>query len=109
MEKHGCSEHVWSGFHGYPCSRSGKLNEDGKWWCKQHAPSAKAARSAKTSAKWEAERRANDAIVERCKRIAKELGVEVRPYYNGCLSSSHAIVPLEWLEHLVDMKLERNA
>ena len=30
----------------YDCTRNGKLFEDGKWWCKQHAPSVKAQKAA---------------------------------------------------------------
>ena len=108
MEKHGCSERVWEDFHNYACSRSGKLNEDGKWWCKQHAPSTRAAKRAQSEAKWDAKRRADDAISKRCQRIAKELGVEVCAHHLGYpngFSDTHAIVPLEWLER---MAKERN-
>lgn len=103
MDKHGCSDNVWNGFHGYACSRTGKLNEDGKWWCKQHAPSTKAAKRAQSEAKWKARNSADEAISKRCQLIAKKLGTEVLAYHCGYpngYSDSHAIVPIEWLERM---------
>lgn len=40
-----CAEHVYRGnFQSGPCSRKGVVREEGKDWCKQHAPSAVKAR-----------------------------------------------------------------
>ena len=39
----------------YPCVRAGVLRENGKWWCRQHAPSAIEARRKKRDEKWDAE------------------------------------------------------
>lgn len=39
-----CSERIWQSFHPQPCSRRGVLTEDGRPWCRQHAPSTVAAR-----------------------------------------------------------------
>ncbi len=56
-EKHKCAERVSTGirFHMAPCSRRGVVNEDGKWWCKQHAPSAVEARIQASMERFEAE------------------------------------------------------
>lgn len=57
-EKHKCAEQVSNGmrFSGYsPCSRRGVVNEDGKWWCRQHAPSAAEARHKASMARFVAE------------------------------------------------------
>ena len=54
-----CAATVVNNWNRYPCSRNGVVEEDGKWWCRQHAPSAVKARrekaSARYNAKWEAE------------------------------------------------------
>lgn len=34
-----CAGRVWQNHYYYPCSMSPSLNEDGKLWCKRHAPS----------------------------------------------------------------------
>ena len=39
----------------YQCQRNGTLLEEGKSWCWQHAPSAKAKRREAMSARWQAE------------------------------------------------------
>jgi len=53
-----CSEQVsdhgrWVNY--YPCKRKGIVEEDGKWWCKQHSPSDKKAKREARSAKYEKE------------------------------------------------------
>lgn len=53
---HKCSANVASGsFRVQSCSRPGTVEEGGKWWCKQHAPSIQAARRASTSRRYELE------------------------------------------------------
>ena len=52
-----CSKEVWRGFgfgHNF-CTRNGSVQEDGKWWCKQHAPSAEKARDDERNRKYETE------------------------------------------------------
>jgi hypothetical protein len=42
-ERHSCSARVFRGTgiaRGAACERNASVFEDGKWWCKQHAPSA---------------------------------------------------------------------
>jgi hypothetical protein len=39
------------------CSRMGVVEHDGKWYCKQHSPAAKAERNRKWREKYEAETR----------------------------------------------------
>lgn len=54
-EKHHCSARVWSqgAFFSSPCARSGSLFEEGKHWCKTHAPSSVKARRDASRAKWD--------------------------------------------------------
>lgn len=40
MERKYCSGRVYDGRLGHNCCRSGSVLENGKYWCKQHAPSA---------------------------------------------------------------------
>lgn len=44
----------------YGCNSNASVNEDGKWWCKRHAPSLVKAKQAKQARKWhEASERQN--------------------------------------------------
>lgn len=68
IESQRCAELVYSraGWHGTPqCERTGKLFEDGKWWCRTHAPSSVAARRAEREAKWRRESDRRDAVLLR--------------------------------------------
>lgn len=56
MSNQMCSAATWSGWHERPCTRRGSVEEDGKWWCKQHAPSAQKARDDERNRKYEAKR-----------------------------------------------------
>ena len=46
MSQHGCAQPFWQTYSGSACSRDGVVEEDGDWWCRQHAPSAVKARRA---------------------------------------------------------------
>lgn len=50
-----CGCRVLNGYEFYPCSRKGKLYEEGKWWCTQHAPSTIQAKRERREARWTAE------------------------------------------------------
>lgn len=93
-ERKRCAKRVYRGSwgSGFPCSNTATVEEDGKWWCRQHAPSFVAARRAKRDAelrqKWAAERAAYErkaaitsaehavieAAVERVKALRSDLG-----------------------------------
>lgn len=65
MIKRACTYRVFTGersdFGGHTCLLNASVQEDGKWWCKTHAPSAMAARRSATTARWDAETRRADA------------------------------------------------
>ena len=42
-----------TGWHYDRCKRRGAVKEENKLWCKQHAPSAEAARSQESSKRWD--------------------------------------------------------
>lgn len=52
----GCSAHTQAGFGfgQYTCSRNGKVERDGKWYCKQHDPVGIKERGDRNYAKWNA-------------------------------------------------------
>ncbi len=51
-----CAGRTWHDRMGsFPCANKGKVKEEGKLWCRTHAPSLVAARRQARSAKWEAE------------------------------------------------------
>lgn len=43
-EKARCSERIWQSYHPHPCTRTAVVTEQGRGWCRQHAPSTKAAK-----------------------------------------------------------------
>lgn len=53
-DKKGCSERVYrtGGFGVSCCARRGVIEEDGKWWCKQHSPTQVKSKRKKQNAKW---------------------------------------------------------
>ena len=40
-----CFRNIWRGFRPQQCTRTGTLEYGGKWWCKQHHPPTKDART----------------------------------------------------------------
>jgi hypothetical protein len=83
MSEHPCSARVsdggrWASFHG--CTRAGKVERDGRWWCAQHDPErVKAKRQAREDA-YTAERDKRAAIALRAQSLADALGFG-RPIY----------------------------
>ena len=65
-----CSETGYDRFswRGMQCARAGKVERDGKWYCKQHDPVAVAERKAERDRKWRAECDAKDAARAEAKR-----------------------------------------
>lgn len=74
-ERHDCAERVFTDRMGsHRCFRRGIIQENGKWYCRQHAPSAVAARQRardeKDKRKWDIlDKR---AAVQRCERAVIE-------------------------------------
>ena len=51
-----CSKRVYAGsYSGHQCQRRGSVEENGSWWCKQHAPSLVKARRDESDRKWREE------------------------------------------------------
>lgn len=48
---------IWD-IHGHQCTRKGVVKEDGKHWCRQHAPSAQKARDEKIDKEYRRRQRA---------------------------------------------------
>lgn len=59
-----CSERVFEGFHSHQCSKSGKIERDGKWYCGTHDPvrikEKREERDRKWSEKFRAQRSARE-------------------------------------------------
>ena len=63
MTIHKCCAATWpaGARHSYPCSHSGKIERDGKWYCGIHDPVKRAEKQAERTAKWNAEWEAKKA------------------------------------------------
>ena len=63
--KEACSKRVFSGarwdMRGHMCGFAATVQEEGKWYCKRHAPSAETAKREKWEADFEAKQKAYDA------------------------------------------------
>lgn len=82
-----CQKQVWIGSWYSQCRRKGSVEEDGKLWCKQHTPSAEAARleasNKRQEEKWKESARKSraaawDLVISQVKRdepaLAEDLG-----------------------------------
>ncbi len=76
MSERDCNKQIWeprgTGFH--PCSRKGVIEEDGRHWCRQHAPSAVKARQEKSDARYDEQWRLD--VERRTRRYACEAAFE---------------------------------
>lgn len=65
-----------------PCSRNGAVEEDGKWWCKQHVPSTvqrkRDERDEARAAQWGREQAALSAAVAKADQLSARFGVPVQ-------------------------------
>lgn len=76
-EKHQCSEKVMRDYRLSLCSTNATLEEDGKWYCKKHAPSVIETKHADWQAKFEAKCQLSKAHQERDK-VEQEILVAFR-------------------------------
>lgn len=54
-QKTGCSTDVWDGWGHSKCSRKGVIEREGKLYCRQHDPVAKAKKEEERDAAWRAQ------------------------------------------------------
>jgi len=96
-------EKAW-GINFQPCKRIGVLEEDGRWWCRVHAPSLKKALREKRDRKWNAlyEQKQADADKARlCQRIGEKVLTEIR-----LLETTQNIGEANWLTRLQTLVAE---
>lgn len=78
-----CAYRVFTGersdFGGHPCLSGATVQENGKGWCRTHAPSAAAARRKASEERWAAERRRQDAMYA-VERIENDIIAHVREW-----------------------------
>ena len=80
----GCSKKVWSGYGQYDCSRAGKIEEGGKWYCATHAPSKVAARAAVRNAEWDRKNNARNRTF-RANDLRYEIAAELLKLDSGSI------------------------
>jgi len=81
-----------------PCKKIGVLEEDGRWWCRTHAPSLKKALREKRDRKWNALYEQKQAGVDRarlCQRIGEKVLTEIR-----LLKTTQNTREVNWLTRL---------
>lgn len=98
MTDYMCSEQVMLGYNLQNCSKTPKHQEDGKWWCGTHLPSAVAAKKSKRAAKWAADWAVRTKNNELQKLYIGALD-KLRAYYDGdadgALGALHALLDQE--------------
>lgn len=89
-------------FHG--CSRTGKVQRDGKWWCKTHDPKVKADRDKAWREAFDAKIAEDDRIKSEGDALAKRLGAG-STYYDGVSRKGGLrralVVPFDVIEKLL--------
>lgn len=110
-----CSERVYGhghGFSGSPCSKTPKVERDGKWYCTTHDPEAVRARRAKLQEKWDREaaiRSAGYRIVK-CERAVLDAvlaGTDLTAPRQALLNAIAARDALEYGSRAVDVSEQR--
>ena len=113
-EKHQCSGQVYNsggswGNRSRQCTRNGTVEEDGKWWCRIHAPSLEAQRREgayqKWNADWERVRQAEEHA-ELCRKIGAAVLEHIRQVEialdNGAASDVWDEERLDYLKSFVE-------
>ena len=59
-----CSERISGGFHSYQCSKSGKIERDGRWYCGTHDPVRIKEKREESARKWSERFRAQRSASE---------------------------------------------
>lgn len=76
-----CSETVYGNvFRGHQCTREGKVERDGRWFCSQHDPERARARGAAKAAERQARQAQDDEVEREAHRLAEALGVYPQVY-----------------------------
>ena len=100
MSEHQCVHKIFRGWGSHICGVRASLNEDGKWWCRAHAPSCVAARDAKREAKWAIKAaqqdRRNKIIAARDRIVAAAL------VWNGTNNSTELHQAIEYYRNVSD-------
>lgn len=93
--KHRCEKSLYhGGWHGVPCSREGVVQEKGKWWCKQHAPSAVGERAEARDQRWRRKwdlKGTRDKLTEEINKLEAEIVNFVRGLYE-VLPAARALI-----------------
>lgn len=107
-EKPQCSQSVpergsrWPRF--FQCSRSGKVQRDGKWYCAIHDPEKKKAKQKAWNDAYEAEKSEQERIYAETQVAAKKIGVG-KPYFDNPIRGKSGyrralVLTLEEIEQL---------
>lgn len=67
----------------WQCLKSGVIERDGKWYCRQHDPVAKSAKREAKDREWADKRSTERAVCAEGERIAKALGVAADVFYHS--------------------------
>lgn len=94
----------YGSFHGHGCCKKATLVEDGKPYCKTHAPSIVAAKEAARRAQWDAEARARQAKWD-AEAAQKHADKEMRAVYPEMFALlERTTVYMEWRDkHMGDL------
>lgn len=76
---------MWHGAWSHTsCTRTGSVEEGGKWWCKQHAPSTEAKKKAERESRWQANDQARDRTLTLAAELRLTYGLDERHvWYSG--------------------------
>jgi hypothetical protein len=82
--QHSCSATVFGDrVQMWTCSRSGVVQRNGKWFCRQHDPEEQRKRQEARDAKWRAERSADEIVEREAAMLCRRIGCGHRHWHDG--------------------------
>jgi ferric-dicitrate binding protein FerR (iron transport regulator) len=72
-----CSKEIWSTgrWHPQQCTRRGRVQVNGYWYCKIHDPAYRQAKRDKRVAQWQEKEERNQRVRQEGERLAQRLGL----------------------------------
>ena len=91
----------WDGTYSFRCSRRGTIEEEGKWWCGQHPPSAVRNGQKERSKRWQESRDKDNAFA--LDRVRKLIAFD--DLLAACEALVESFAPLE-LEGILVVRMD---
>jgi hypothetical protein len=99
--RHDCAGTTQDTWRSYDCPNRGVLEEEGRWWCRRHAPSVVAAKRAAREAVWDEKAAARDATYRRAADLGVRAGCQVEAYTIDMRPTGTVLLSVDDLDRLL--------